>query len=439
MKLIIMKKFLLLCLLIPFATFAQHSIQGVFSPVESFSFALLYHVTPSGTNYIEQAKTHDDGSWTVDLKSDSEVGIYKIVYATPVEENNFDVFYNGKESISLTFDLDNGLHFTASEENKLWQNYTDSISKINGLISNYYLAKKTDTSEITAIFETLKSTQNHFEKTTSDMMILPFVKSNRTYIPDTYEDVNTYSLNLKKHYFDYMDFSNPLLQSSDFLSERVNAYVFAMPEETTYYNQAVDDVVIAIGNNNEAAILLLENIWQSMINKQQPEVANYISDTYLLPLAKALNKTYLIKTLEAYNKSAIGKKAANFEFTYLENNKPINTSLYDFNTSKKTLLVFWSSGCGHCLEELPKVKTLMEKHPEITVLAYGLEDSVRSWNKTIPHFPSFIHTYDLKKWDSPIVETYGISATPSYFVLDSDKNILTKPEHVEDLETYFGE
>ncbi len=432
-----MKKLLLLSLLIPLATFAQHSIQGVFSPAESFSFALLYHVTPSGTNYVEQAKTNKDGSWTMDLKTNASVGIYKIVYATPVEANNFDVFYNGKESISLTFDLDNGLQFTASEENKLWQTYTDSIFKINAFISDYYMAQKANKSEITAIFETLKNTQNHFEATASDMMISPFVKSNRTYIPDTYEDVNTYSANLKTHYFDYMDFSNPLLQSSDFLSERVNAYVFAMPEETSYYNQAIDNVVTAIGSHHEAAILLLENLWQSMLQKQQPEVANYISDTYLLPLAQMRNKTDLINVLEDYNKSAVGKKATNFEFTYLENNKPIKTTLYDFNTSKKTLLVFWSSGCGHCLEELPKVHILMKQHPEITVLAYGLEDSIRSWNKTIPEFSDFIHTYDLQKWDSPLIDIYGVSATPSYFVLDADKTILAKPEHVEDLEAYL--
>ncbi|WP_048331526.1 TlpA family protein disulfide reductase [Bizionia psychrotolerans] len=434
-----MKKLLLLCLLLPIITFAQHSIQGMFSPAESFSFVLLYYVTPSGTNYVEQAKTNEDGSWTVELKADTKIGIYKIVYATPVEENNFDVFYNGKESISLTFDLDKGLQFTASEENKLWQNYTDSISKINGLISKYYMTGKSDMSEITAIFETLKNTQNRFEETASDMMISPFVKSNRTYIPENYEDVNTYSGNLKKHYFDYMDFSNPLLQSSDFLSERVNAYVFAMPEETSYYNQAVDDVVAAIGSNQEAAILILENLWQSMLKQQQPEVANYISDTYLLPLAKMRNKTNLIEVLEDYNKSAVGKKAANFEFTYLENNKPTKTNLYDFNISKKTLLIFWSSGCSHCLEELPKVHMIMKQHPEVTVLAYGLEDSIRSWNKIIPEFPDFIHTYDLKKWDSPLIDIYGVSATPSYFVLDADKNMLAKPEHVEDLETYFNE
>lgn len=433
-----MKKYLLLCLLLPLVTFAQHSIQGQFSPAESFSFALLYHVTPSGTNYIEQAKTNTDGSWIINLNEDSEVGIYKIVYATPVEANNFDVFYNGKESISLTFDLETGLHFVISEENKLWQNYTDSIFKLNHQISDYFMTQKTDTSEITAIFKTLKNTQDAFEKKSSNMMVSPFIKSNRTYIPDVYEDVSTYSANLKKHYFDYMDFSNPLLLSSDFLNERVEAYVLAMPEDAHYYKMAIDDVVNATNDNKDAKIMILENLWKIMMDKQQPEVVNYISDIYLLPLAKATNKTSLIEALEDYNKSAIGKKATDFNFTYLENNKAIKTTLHNFNTSKNTLLIFWSSGCSHCLQELPKVKTLMENHPNITVLAYGLEDGVRNWNQTIEHFPSFIHTYDLKKWESPLIKAYGVSATPSYFVLDSDKIILAKPEHVEDLESYFN-
>ncbi|MFC5194447.1 TlpA family protein disulfide reductase [Bizionia hallyeonensis] len=428
----------LLCLFVSFTTFAQHHIQGRFSPAESFNFALLYHVTPTGTNYVEQAKTDTDGYWSIELQAGSKIGIYKIVYATPVEDNNFDFFYNGKESISLLFDIETGLHFTASEENKLWHTYTDSILKINSAIGRYYMSQKTDSSEITAIFKNLKSTQYFYEKASTNMMISPFVKSNKTYIPSAYEDVSTYSLNLKKHYFDYMDFSNPLLQSSDFLNERVTAYVFAMPEDANYYKMAVDDVVKATNDTDEAKIMVLENLWKIMIDKQQPDVANYISDTYLLPLAKTFNRTYLLETLEDYNKSAIGKKAMDFNFTYLENSKAIKTNLHRFNPTKSTLLIFWSSGCGHCLEELPKVKTLMAQHPEITVLAYALEDGVRNWNQTIEHFPSFIHTYDLKKWDSPLIKAYGISATPSYFVLDSDKVILAKPEHVEDLETYFN-
>lgn len=434
-----MKKILFVILLLPVFSLAQQTIEGHFSPAESFSFVLLYHVTPTGTNYINQAKTDENGYWTFSLDTDAKKGLYKVVYAVPIEENNFDIFYNGNEDISLTFDIASGLSFKTSKENKTWQIYTDSISKINGQISNYYMSQKTNKSEITSIFKTLKATQNHYEAITANMMISPFVTSNRTYIPDSYEPVNTYSLNLKKHFFDYIAFENPLLQSSNFLNQRIRDYVFAMPDKTSYYTQAIDDVVTAIGNHDTVKIQLLKSLWQDMLNSQKPEVANYISDTYLLPLAKEQQKTDLVKILEDYNKTAIGKKAQNFSFTYLKNNKAVKTNLYEFNKTKSTLLVFWSSGCSHCLQELPKVKTLMDKHPEVVVLAYGLEDRVRNWNQTISQFPNFIHTYDLQKWNSPLISAYGVTATPSYFMLDSDKTIIAKPEHVEDLQIFFKE
>ena len=432
-----MKKLIFLSILLPVVTFAQHNIQGIFSPAESFSYALLYHVTPTATNFVKQVETKDDGTWSISLNEDAERGIYKIVYAVPVEENNFNVFYNGKENISLVYDLDNGLSFTASEENMIWENYKDSISTINGLINDYYTNKKKDKSKIIAIFETLKQTQNSFEEITSDKMISPFVKSNRVYIPDGYEDIKTYSLNLRKHYFDYMEFNHPLLQNSDFLNERVMAYVFAMPEESSYYKQAIDDVVKATTNNNDTKLILLQNLWDSMVKNELTEVAIYISDTYLLPLAKSHNRTYLVEAIENYNKSAIGKKALNFEFTYIENDKPVKTSLYNFNTKKPTLLIFWSSGCSHCLKELPKVKSIMDRHPEVTVLAYGLEDNLESWNMVIAKFPNFIHTYNINKWESPIIKEYGVSTTPSYFILDADKIIIAKPRGVEDINGFF--
>ncbi|MGY0390964.1 TlpA family protein disulfide reductase [Bizionia sp. KMM 8389] len=434
-----MKKLVLLFFLLPLITWAQHSIQGTFTPAESFNFALLYHVTPTGANYISQSKTTETGGWTFSLDENAQVGIYKVVYAVPIEANNFDLFYNGKEDITLTYDLEKGLQILQSAENDIWQTYSDSIQSLNGLVSKLYSKEKPNEAQITEVFKTLSNTQKDFEAETADMMIAPFVKSNRTYIPKTYESLNTYASNLKAHYFDYIAFENKLLQISDFLNERVEAYVFAMPEQPKYYMNAVDDVVTAIGNNSEVKIIVLENLWHQMIAQQQPEVANYISDTYLLPLAKMRNKTYLVNTLESYNKSAVGKRALNFEFTYLDNKKAVQTDLYHFNTTSKTLLIFWSSGCSHCLEELPKVKTLMEKHPDIKVLAYALEDGVRSWNQTIPKFPNFTHTYDLKKWDSPLIKEYGISATPSFFILDTNKTILAKPDHVSDLETYFNQ
>jgi thiol-disulfide isomerase/thioredoxin len=98
------------------------------------------------------------------------------------------------------------------------------------------------------------------------------------------------------------------------------------------------------------------------------------------------------------------------------------------------LLIFWSSACGHCLDELPKVKELITKKPNVKVVAFGLEREENDWKNEIKNFPDFIHQIGLDKWENPIVKTYGVSATPMYFLLSADKIIMAKPYEYEDLE-----
>lgn len=432
-----MKKWLLIILILPQFLLSQHSIRGNFSPAEEFTYAFLYKNTPSGADYIDRAKLKADGSFTIEMAPEATSGIYKIVYATPPEDNNFNFFYDGKEDVVLNFDLEMGLSFISSNDNILWDRYLSDISNINGQISEFYASENTKEQVIKSIFKNLDETQRSYEETAKNSQVLAFIKSNRTYIPTEYEDINTYSKNLKNHYFDHIDFNNELLQSSEFLTERVLAFIYAMPATANAYKSAVDEVVLAIGDNSNVQMNLLEAIWASMLNSEQDIVANYISDTYLLELAEQNNNELLIEVLEEYKNTAIGNKAVDFEFTYLDNDKPIKTSLYELDKSDKYLLIFWSSTCSHCLEELPKVKSIMDEHPEITVIAYALEDSVRNWNKTITNYPDFLNTYDLGKWESPVVKSYAIHATPSFFVLDKDKNILAKPEHVDDLKAFL--
>lgn len=434
-----MKKLLLIITILPQLLLSQHSIRGNFSPAEEFTYAFLYINTPTGADYIDRAKLKSDGSFSIDMDANAKSGIYKIVYATPPEDNNFNFFYDGKEDVVLNFDLEKGLSFISSNDNMIWDRYLSDISNINGQISEYYSSENSNKKTIESVFKNLNETQLAYEKTAENSQVLPFIKSNRTYIPKAYEDINTYSKNLKTNYFNHIEFDNTLLQCSEFLSERVMAYIYAMPPSTESYNQAVDDIVNAIGDNNVTKMNLLEVIWSNMLEANQDDVANYISDTYLMELAKQNKNELLVEVLQEYKNTAIGNKAVDFEFTYLVDDKPIKTSLYELHKSDRYLLIFWSSTCSHCLEELPKVKALMAQYPDITVLAYGLEDSVRNWKKTIESFPDFLHTYDLGKWESPIVKNYAIHSTPSFFILDKDKIILAKPEHVEDIQPFLQE
>ena len=427
-----MKKLIFAIIIIPFLGFSQ-SVKGTFSPVEDFSYAFLYQATPEGANYINRGKLDSLGSFEIKLDSTVTAGIYKIVYAIPPEENNFDFIYDGKEMVAFNFSYEKGVEFTTSEENKLWNSYLKSMDMVNQTISNYYSKENTDKDGFNSIFKVLKDTQLAYEESANGKFVSAFITANRPYIPTQYEDISTYSKNLKKQYLSQIDFSNYLLQSSSFLVDRITSYVFNVvqnPSDETY-KRLIDDVAAAISTDDlMIKTTLLEILWQRFVAIENHDLANYITDNYLLELANIANNKVLAETITSYKNTSVGTKAPDFDIIVDKN----TTSLHQLEGAEYYLIIFWSSGCGHCLNELPKVKELIAKKPNLKVVAYGLEEDTIKWSEEIKNYPDFTHTIGLGKWDNPIVKTYGVAATPMYFLLSSSKIIMAKPYSLEDLE-----
>lgn len=432
-----MKYITLLLSLFCWSLQAQHNINGTFSPASDYTYAFLYHATPSGSDYVDRAQIDEEGNFTIDLDSSATAGIYKIVYALPPEDNNFDLIYNAKESISLTFSVEKGLEFTDSAENKLWSSYTNSMEMVNRTISNYYTQESTDKKAFHSIFKTVKDTQKAFEEASEGTMASTFIKANTPYIPESYENLSTYSSNLKRTFLSHVDFNNQLLQSSDFLVDRVLAYVFGMSANTSNdtYKKDVDHVMNTLTETNiDIKTMLLEMIWSRFKTMENTEVANYISEKYLMDLAKKGSYLTLVEGIDIYKNNQVGKKAQNFDLAIPKNEETISTTLHDLDLAEYYLIIFWSSTCGHCLDELPKVNAILTSKPNIKVIAIGLEDNPEGWQKAIADYPDFIHVLGLGKWDSPISNAYGVGATPTYMLLNSDKIITAKPYDIKALE-----
>ncbi|WP_431132690.1 TlpA family protein disulfide reductase [Psychroserpens mesophilus] len=422
---------------IPLSLFSQHSINGTFTPSSEYTYAFLYQATPTSSDYIDRAKIDDEGNFTIPLDASATAGIYKIVYALPPEDNNFNLIYNGKESVSLIFSSDKGLEFTDSNENKLWSSYTNSMEMVNRTISNYYTQESTDKKAFQDIFKTLKNTQLAFEDASKGTMASIFIKANTPYIPESYEDITTYSSNLKRTFLSNVDFNNALLQSSDFLIDRVLAYIFGMSENTSNetYKRDVDHVVNKISDVDlDTKTMLLEMVWSRFRVMDNQELANYISDTYLMALSKEGNYLSLIEELKTYQNNQIGDKAQNFDIAITKNGTPATTTLHDLNLAEQYLVIFWSSTCGHCFDELPKVKKMLASKPNIQVIAIGLEEESEVWEQSITEYTDFIHVLGLGKWNNPIANAYGVTATPTYVLLNADKIITAKPYDYEALE-----
>jgi thiol-disulfide isomerase/thioredoxin len=427
-----MKKLFTILIVLPFITFAQR-VKGTFSPAEDFTYAFLYKATPDGANYVDRGKLDSQGNFEIALDSTVEPGIYKIVYAIPPEENNFDFVYDGKETVAFNFNYESGVNFTESDENKLWSSYLKSMDMVNQTITNYYSKNNKDKKGFKSIFNVLKDTQLAYEESANGKLVSAFITANRPYIPTKYEDVDTYSKNLKEQFLSQIDFSNYLLQSSSFLVDRITAYVFNIVENPSeeIYKGLVDDVARSISDDDLIIkTSLLEILWQRFVTLENHNLANYITDSYLFDLANKTENIVLAETITSYKNTSLGTKAPNFNIL-LEDGK---TSLHSLEGAKNYLLIFWSSACGHCLNELPKVKELVASNPNLKVVAYGLEETDTKWLEEIKKYPNFIHVLGLGKWENPMVKTYGVAATPMYFLLSESKIIMAKPYAFEDLE-----
>lgn len=417
---------------VPLLMVSQHTIKGTFTPGEEYQFAILYKVTPEASMFVANTMIDDAGKFEFHLDSTVTEGMYKLVYALPQSEFNFDVIYNAKEDVELNFNAETGVEFKTSVENKLVNSYTSSMGLISQSIGNFYRQQSTDSLALKAIFKTQEETQTEYEKAAEGTIALNFIKANRPYIPSEFEDLTTYIQNLKLHFFDNVDFNNKVLQSSNFLIERVLNYVFGMGDkegdEKASLKQNVDEVCNAMEDaNSEIKSILLEVLWQQMVDGNQEEVANHITENYLMSIAESLNDQELIDGLNLFKDLSIGNKAPEFDVQVKEGAEVTDISLYDYKVARQYVVVFWSSGCSHCLDEIPQLYEFVKGNEDVKVIAIGLEDEPSQWQREIAKYPEFDHILGLGKWQNEIGRSYNVTSTPTYFVLNGDKKILAKP------------
>ncbi|TYB76033.1 TlpA family protein disulfide reductase [Bizionia gelidisalsuginis] len=433
------KNFLFILTFLPTLLLAQHTISGSFSPAKEYKFAFLYRVTPNAATFITNADVSSDGTFKMALDKSIVSGTFRLVYAQPQEDNYFDFIYNGKEDIAFDFNKNDGVKFTTSSENKMYASYNKSIALINQSIRNYYGSQKVDKDGYKSIFAILSKTQNEFEKASKGMLVNHFIKACRPYIPSVHEDVTTFSNNIKNYYFTNIDFSDDALQNSNFLIKNATSYVYGFVDRNVLnasYKENIDVAVKAIGNNPKVKKTILDIMWRKFAETGNESIANYITDNYLLDLAKADQDRKIMDAIVPFKNISLGKVAPDFDITLNINE---STKLSALDSSENYILVFWSTNCSHCLEEVPQLEDYIKPiaKEKILVIAIALENDKARWDEMITDFPEFIHVFGEGKWNNEIGDNYNISGTPSYFILNSNKEIVAKPYDITSVKNYF--
>lgn len=158
-----------------------------------------------------------------------------------------------------------------------------------------------------------------------------------------------------------------------------------------------------------------------------------------LTLAKNLKCTIndrLASTIASNKNVELGAVFPDYSFQSATNTQ--TKTLHSVKADKK-VIVFWSSTCSHCEADLPvlleKYRQLKDKNIEI--IGLSLDSDAASYRNKIAALP-WINDSELRGWNSSYTETYNISATPTYFVLDAANKIIARPDHAADVLTFLN-
>jgi len=231
--------------------------------------------------------------------------------------------------------------------------------------------------------------------------------------------------------------------ASNFFSEHAINYVFGMTGTSMSTDFLKDNLkslnqILSDAATPETRYEIFKVLRLQMLEANYEPLALEISKEVLMPLAIALNDNEGIQAMQDFERTAIGSKAPNFELEEGAKGRPAKT-LYDLSGATSYILIFWSSSCSHCVDEVPKIHSWIteNQHHNSSVVAVGLEEEPYKWNSMKYDMPQFTHVLALGKWEHPLVQRYNITATPFYMVLDPKKTIIAKPQNLEDLKPFI--
>ena len=443
------KNIILFLFLFPTILQAQFTIKGNINPSNNYTWILLYKLENGKQTFVDNTSVVN-GAFQFKIDKNKSSGIYRAYYQ--IENNLYVEFIYNKENVDFTFNPENPIEtieFFTSDENKIYQKYYKKISAKQKQLDALQVAffKEKDNITEKKIVENYKNTlkelqdlQSFFEKESDSKIAQNFIKASRQYnAKEPFKNPQDYLNAVKTHFFDAIDFNDTVLSNSTFINDRLTDYVLYLNQannidsKNVLQKKAIDDVAQKISTNFELLKNFQESLLQNYALEENTEMVNFVMNNYYNNLPDSFQDAALQYKITAAMKTAIGTEAA--DFSWKEDG--LSKNLYSLIGFDYYIVVFYSTSCPHCEIEMPDFHNFIKEIENIRVIAIALEDEKENWEKMSNNFVSFINILDLKKWDSKKVKDYGITAIPSYFVLDANKNIIAKPNDFEELKTMF--
>jgi thiol-disulfide isomerase/thioredoxin len=447
---------LFLTLLFSFSIQAQDSIviSGEFKQNNQFVKVVMHKFN---IGYFPIAATSiKENKFRISLPPLFESGVYRFKYSFANNDRFFDLIINGKDkNINLVIDANSNdlLEIFGSDENKMWYEYNKNLNYqiqriviLQQFINSYYFNNsrtiKQALLELNSEEKKYRKQFNSFLKKMNNTWAFVMVKNKPFYFINPKDDLRIQDFLKKEYFWDNIDTTNPNFINSPLYTDLILNYLrywlnpnmnFSNDEKTEGLKKSADVVMNVFSKNDSTSQFALKYLQLGFKEIGEEEVLKYLDTKYSIFVNSCFDdneKTEYDKRIKSYALLSEGNIAPDFPLT-LSNNKSIK-GFHDF-LSQETYLLFWSISCPHCIDLLPKVNRWASKHLDKKVLAISLESNNDFNTEFIKSNEYIIFYKDGNGWNTPAAVVYNIMATPSLFIIDSNKKIKKKYNQFDQL------
>jgi thiol-disulfide isomerase/thioredoxin len=398
-------------------------------------------------------------------------GMYIVILP---QKKYFDLLIGDNQQFSIeadTADLQKKIVFKGSEENKLFYEYRNLISdrskQMKALSERFAKADPTQKEAInkerstinnevkTYIRQSIDQHKGRFFSTwlqaLQDIEIPPLPRDAKGNVTDSTFQYKYWH----RHFFDNFDLADVRLLHTPFFERKVIDYIDkAAVQHPDSIQKETDFLMSRIGKNEEVQRYILGTLYNHLAEKANQYVGMdgpfcYFVEKYYLPQATWIDAKFredLVKNVARIKPNLVGKEAPDLSLAEIPVEHFLTSKtdtiarkslqigrlikLQDIK-AKFTVLVFWEVDCGHCQKEIPLLYDSIYpiiKSKGAEIVAIHMLTGVEAKGKWV----DFVNEHKLYNWinatpvEHSYKETYNVLSTPTVYLLDEKKRIISK-------------
>jgi len=406
----------------------------------------------NGTYIIDTLTVDAQGRCTYKAPANHPKGLYLFIITT---KNYFDFVINNDRKFSMETRVDNPADHMVikdSPDNKLFYDYLKEnkaiITKIQGLQEQMKKVEgnkdSTDhyTKVITDLNKDLINYKLNLVKTRPESFIALMINAMKE--PDIPEEIptlpngkkdSTFAYRYyKAHYWDDVDFTDPRLLRTPVFYNKMKKYLDNVLVQLP--DTIIKEVDIFIEKSRPNAEMFKYMIWLTTYKYETSEIMGFdrifvhiVDQYYVTGQASWVDKSTNEKIIKKANKIRnllIGAKAPNM---IMQDTSFQLVSMHNIKANY-LMLLFWDPDCGHCNQDMPRIK----EQYDTAKVKFGLEimgicsdtsmakmkEKIRKLNMT------WINVNGPRTLTGDYHESYDIISTPVIYILDDKKEIIAK-------------